>query len=426
MKKVLIVGSGGREHALAWKLHTEGSIEQLYLAPGNGGTASIAENLPIKPTDFQALEQACQDHQIDLLIVGPEQPLAMGIRDYFKENSEVPVLGPDKAAAQLESSKAWAKAFMDKYQIPTARYASFSQDQTEEAKNFLDTLEAPFVLKADGLAAGKGVLIVEDRAQAKAELEEMLGGKFGQASQQVVIEEFLEGIEVSFFVITDGKEYVLLPSAKDYKRVGEGGQGPNTGGMGTVSPVPFVSEALEQKVRERIITPTIAGLEKEGVDYCGFIFFGLMVCKEEPYVIEYNVRMGDPETQVIMPRIQTPLAPLFLQAARGQLQATELRISPQSALCVVKASGGYPGSYEKGHAIQLPAKLQDWEQIFHAGTQIKGDKLLTSGGRVLASVAMGQDLAEARQRAYQLDKQIVFAGAFTRSDIGLDIMDTQP
>ena len=422
--KILLLGSGGREHALAWKIAQSPKVEQLFIAPGNAGTSSVGENVDIAATDFDALADFVVKQQVDMVVVGPEDPLVKGIYDDFLSRSataHIPVIGPSKAGAVLEGSKDFAKAFMQRHGIPTAAYQTFDGTQVEEGCEFLATLSAPYVLKADGLAAGKGVVILEDLQEAQAELCRMLiNEKFGKASTKVVIEEFLKGIELSCFVLTDGVDYKILPTAKDYKRIGEGDTGLNTGGMGAVSPVPFADAAFMQKIEERIVKPTIAGLHKEGIVYKGFVFIGLIKVDGEPYVIEYNVRMGDPETEAVLPRIESDLIPLFQSLYNGTLASQELKVTPQSATTVVMVSGGYPEDYEKGKEISGTEKVTD-STVYHAGTTLKDGKLLTAGGRVLAVTSLGDDFKEALQRSYNNISKIHFEGAYWRKDIGKDL-----
>lgn len=421
---VLLIGSGGREHALALKIASSGLLDKFYALPGNPGIASVAECLPGKPTDFEAIKGVVEEKSIDLVVVGPEDPLAEGLKDYLSENLSRQVLfvGPGKEGARLEGSKDFAKEFMVRHGIPTAAYRTFVQGQSEDAKVFLKTLKPPYVLKADGLAAGKGVLIPETLEEACAELDEMFGGRFGNAGSKVVIEEFLKGIEVSFFVLTDGKDWVLLPEAKDYKRALDRDKGLNTGGMGSVSPVPFADVEFKRKVVDRIIRPTVEGLYKDGVDYRGFIFFGLMNCAGDPYVIEYNVRMGDPETESVMLRIENDLLGLLVATAKGELAGKEVRISPKAALTGVVVSGGYPEAYNKGMEISGLENVATDIVVHHAGTTVKDGKLLTSGGRVLAVSALGDCLQDARAKIYAAMEEIHFDGGRYRSDIGLDVL----
>lgn len=421
---VLLLGSGGREHAFARKIAESPSVVKLFIAPGNAGTAQCGTNVDINPNNFGSVKQFVLTNNINLVVVGPEEPLVRGIADFFHEDnqiSNIPVIGPSLAGAKLEGSKEFAKAFMMRHGVPTAQYKSFNKNTIEEANAFIDTLSAPYVLKADGLAAGKGVVILNDAAAAKAELAEMFSGKFGQAGNTVVIEEFLSGIECSVFVATDGKHYKILPVAKDYKRIGEGDTGPNTGGMGAVSPVPFADETFMQKVEERIVRPTVEGLQKDNIPYKGFIFIGLMNVAGDPYVIEYNVRMGDPETEVVFPRITSDLIAMFEGMAYGRLDQYELTVSPETAVTVVCVSGGYPGDYTKG--MEISGLDQETESIvYHAGTSAKGGKVLTAGGRVLAVTSLGDSIDSALKRSYKTIERISFEGMNFRHDIGQDLM----
>ncbi|WP_420592768.1 phosphoribosylamine--glycine ligase [Robiginitalea biformata] len=422
---ILVLGSGGREHALAWKLAQSNSLGKLYVAPGNAGTSQVATNLPLAVDDFDRIAQSVRNNDIDMLIVGPEVPLVEGISDYFKDHPElsgIPVIGPSRAAAQLEGSKEFAKAFMSRHNIPTAAYESFGPEDLDKGYRFLETLQPPYVLKADGLAAGKGVLILESLDDAKSELRSMLlDAKFGSASARVVIEEFLSGIELSCFVLTDGRNYKILPTAKDYKRIGEGDTGLNTGGMGAVSPVPFADAAFMEKIENRIIRPTVEGLQREGLPYVGFIFIGLIRVGDDPLVIEYNVRMGDPETEVVIPRIETDLLDLMQATAEGRLDEVELRVRPEAATTVVMVSGGYPEAYEKGRVIRGLEATGD-AVVFHAGTRRdESGQVVSSGGRVLAVTAYGTDFREALKGSYRAVEALTFQDAYYRKDIGFDL-----
>lgn len=420
---ILLLGSGGREHALARQLALSPQCSHLYIAPGNAGTAQEGENVALSPTDFPALKTFVRKHSIDMVVVGPEAPLAAGVVDYFNRAeglSELPVIGPTQAAAQLESSKAFAKAFMQKHHIPTARYGTFTGASQPAAKAFLQSIGTPVVLKADGLAAGKGVLICHTPAEAEAALETILGGKFGEAGHRVVIEEFLAGKELSVFAITDGQHYHLLPTAKDYKRIGEGDTGLNTGGMGAISPVPFADESLMETIVQKVVEPTINGMADDGHPYKGILYFGLMIVDNEPYVIEYNARFGDPEAEVLVPRIKTDLVSVFTHLHSGTLDQITLDFDTRAAATVMLVSKGYPEAYEKGKVIEnIPP--QGKSLLFHAGTRLEGDKVLTNGGRVLAITSFGEHLSSALEQSYQIAGQIAFEGKYYRSDIGFDL-----
>ncbi|SCD19086.1 Phosphoribosylamine-glycine ligase [Proteiniphilum saccharofermentans] len=420
---VLLLGSGGREHALAWKIRKSRHLNNLYIAPGNAGTATLGTNVAIDVTDFGAMRQFSLDNDIDMIVVGPEVPLVEGVYDYFHEDEDIchiAVIGPSREGAQLEGSKDFAKRFMTTYNIPTARFKTVTLENVTEGNAFLDSLPSPYVLKADGLAAGKGVLILNDLNEAKQSLWEMLNGKFGAASKSVVIEEFLSGIECSVFVLTDGRSYKILPVAKDYKRIGEGDTGLNTGGMGAVSPVSFADDLFMEKVRRRIVEPTIEGLQKEKIDYKGFIFLGLINVEGEPKVIEYNVRMGDPETEVVVPLIKSDLLELFTAVATETLDEKVLEIDDRYAVTVMMVSGGYPGSYENGKIIEGLNDVED-SIVFHAGTKNVGDKIVTSGGRVLSVTSYGKTMDEALGASYKNIAKIHFENGYFRKDIGFDL-----
>jgi len=421
---ILLLGSGGREHALAWKMLQSDKCSKLFVAPGNAGTESIATNVNISPTDFEAVKNIAIQEKIEMVVVGPEDPLVAGIFDFFKNDEalkHIPVIGPSKKGAQLEGSKEFAKEFLVKHNIPTAAYGSFTRETLEKGQQFLETLSPPYVLKADGLAAGKGVLIIQDLEEAKTELKNMLvDAKFGQASSKVVIEEFLDGIELSCFVLTDGKNYKMLPTAKDYKRIGEGDTGLNTGGMGAVSPVPFADAVLLEKIETRIVKPTIDGLQKDGIEYKGFVFIGLINVKNEPIVIEYNVRMGDPETEVVIPRIKSDLVELFQAVAEEKLGEKTLEIDERSATTIMVVSGGYPEDYEKGKVISGIENVQD-SIVFHAGTKTDNGQVVSNGGRVLAVTSYGENFKEAIQQSYKNIEKLKFEAMYFRKDIGFDL-----
>jgi phosphoribosylamine--glycine ligase len=421
---ILLLGSGGREHAFAWKMIQSPLCDTLFVAPGNAGTAAIANNINISPTDFDAIKTFVLQEKVGMVVVGPEDPLVKGIYDFFLKDTElshIPVIGPSKMGAQLEGSKEFAKEFLIRHNIPTAAYDSFTAETVEKGCEFLETLQPPYVLKADGLAAGKGVLIIHDLAEAKEELRNMLvHQKFGDASSKVVIEEFLDGIELSCFVLTDGKSYKILPTAKDYKRIGEGDTGLNTGGMGAVSPVPYVDAVLMEKIETRIVKPTIDGFQKDGIPYKGFVFIGLINVKNEPIVIEYNVRMGDPETEVVVPRLKTDLVELFLAVANEKLDEISLEIDSRSATTIMVVSGGYPEDFEKGKEISGLSEIED-SIVFHAGTKLENGKVLSNGGRVLTVTSYGDNFEEAIKKSYQNIDKLHFDKMYFRKDIGNDL-----
>jgi phosphoribosylamine---glycine ligase len=419
---ILILGSGGREHAIAWKLAQSNKLSKLLIAPGNAGTADLGQNISLSPMDFESIGNLCNQEDIDMVVAGPEEPLVKGIRDYFESKSflkKILFVGPDAAGALLEGSKDFAKDFMNRHRIPTARHFTATRNSLGQGLEFLRTLNPPYVLKADGLAAGKGVLILHDLEEAASELKNILNGKFGEAGERVVIEEFLTGIELSVFVITDGKNYLLLPEAKDYKRIGEHDTGPNTGGMGSVSPVPFADEAFMEKVEEQIIKPTIQGLINEGIDYRGFVFFGLMNVGGNPYVIEYNCRMGDPETEAVFPRIKTDLVDILVACVNQTLDSMKLDIDSRTVVSVMLVSGGYPNEYKKGLNIRLGSPQNCL--VFHAGTRRENDQLLTNGGRVMAISCYGHSIDQAKEKCMRTAEIIDFEGKYYRRDIGSDL-----
>jgi phosphoribosylamine---glycine ligase len=421
---ILILGSGGREHALAYKISQSPLLSNLCIAPGNAGTSEYGINVPVDPEDFVAVKNLIIEKEIHMVVVGPEAPLVAGVRDFIEADPDlkfVPVIGPGKHGAMLEGSKDFAKEFMFRNHIPTAQYGSFTREKLAEGKAFLKGMKSPYVLKADGLAGGKGVLIIDDIHEAEKELELMLGGKFGKAGDKVVIEEFLSGIELSVFVLTDGTSYILLPEAKDYKRIGEGDTGLNTGGMGAVSPVPFAQGEFMKKVEERIVIPTVNGLSSEGIPYKGFIFIGLINCGGEPYVIEYNVRLGDPESEVVLPRIKSDFLQMLIATAKGELKGFKMFTDPHPVCTVMMVSGGYPGSYEKGKVITGLDHI-DGSIVFHAGTSIKDGEVVTSGGRVLAVTSSGETLKAALAKSYENVGKIEFEGRNWRKDIGMDVL----
>ncbi|RKD92439.1 phosphoribosylamine--glycine ligase [Mangrovibacterium diazotrophicum] len=423
MLNILVVGSGGREHAMSWKIKQSEKVNQLFIAPGNAGTAELGENIPVGVSDFEGLKKVILEKKIDLVVIGPEVPLVEGLHDFILADTElkdIKVVGPQQEGAQLEGSKDYAKAFMQRHNIPTAKYLTVTAENLAEGVAFLETMKAPYVLKADGLAAGKGVLIIDNLAEAQASLKEMLDGQFGAASAKVVIEEFLSGVELSVFAITDGKDYQILPEAKDYKRIGEGDTGLNTGGMGAISPVPFADEVFMKKIEERIVKPTVEGLKKDNIPYNGFVFFGLINVGGDPMVIEYNVRMGDPETEAVMLRIKSDFVDLLMAAAEGTMSEQQIEIDERAAVTVMLVSGGYPGDYTKGIAMSGFDATEN-SILFHAGTKQKGDQVVTDGGRVLAISSYGANMKEALAQSYANAEKINFEGKYYRKDLGFDL-----
>ena len=423
MLNILVVGSGGREHAMSWKIKQSEKVNQLFIAPGNAGTAELGENIPVGVSDFEGLKKVILEKKIDLVVIGPEVPLVEGLHDFILADAElkgVKVVGPQQEGAKLEGSKDYAKAFMQRHNIPTAKYLTVTAGNLAEGVAFLETMKAPYVLKADGLAAGKGVLIIDNLAEAQASLKEMLDGQFGAASSKVVIEEFLAGVELSVFAITDGKDYQILPEAKDYKRIGEGDTGLNTGGMGAISPVPFADAVFMKKIEDRIVKPTVEGLKKDNIPYNGFVFFGLINVGGEPMVIEYNVRMGDPETEAVMLRIKSDFVDLLLAAAEGTMSEQQIEIDERAAVTVMLVSGGYPGDYTKGIAMSGFDATEN-SILFHAGTKQKGDDVVTDGGRVLAVSSYGANMKEALAQSYSNAEKINFEGKYYRKDLGFDL-----
>lgn len=421
---ILLLGSGGREHAMADKIASSPHCSRLFIAPGNAGTSLLGRNVNIDPNDFEKIKSFVLETETNLVVVGPEAPLVKGIVDFFAKDAQlrdIPIIGPSAQGAMLEGSKDFAKEFMLRHGIPTAAYRSFEKSELDAALRYIESHSTPIVLKADGLAAGKGVVICEDKEAAKAEVKDMLQGKFGKASEKVVIEQFLKGMEFSVFALTDGKAYALLPEAKDYKRIGEGDTGPNTGGMGAVSPVPFADERLWEKVKEQIIEPTIKGIHEEGISYKGFVFFGLIVVDGDPFVIEYNCRMGDPETEVVMPRLQTDLVELMLAVWKEKLETVKMEIDPRYAVTVMLVSGGYPGDFEKGKSIR-GLEIVDGSRIYHAGTSLENHHVLTSGGRVLALTSMGSTMQKALEKSMRNAVVVEFEGKYYRKDIGHDLI----